>query len=193
MIQLPIWVWVVLVLGVIAAGIGLGYLLIFLFWKIEKYFSPQPVVRSEIQPEAQAEESIIQLEPEKEPILEKESIEVADEEVKEEIPPIMVEPISGEQNRLIKVTTVLHSRFSHSFHKTNTIVCWDIALENGDEVRDAEGKVMKLQVVEPRSKAEHARYILVDESGNQAISVIIGKEYLKRETKQDFYKMNINQ
>ncbi|MFC1965029.1 hypothetical protein ACFLWG_03405 [Chloroflexota bacterium] len=193
MIQIPVWLWVVSVLGVIAAGIGLGYLIIFLFWRIEKYFYPRPVVRSDIQAEMKVEEPLEQPEPEEEPVLEKESIEVVDEEVKKEMASIMVAPISGEKNSLIKFTTILQSKFNHPFHKANTIVCWDIALKNGDEVQDTEGKVMKLQVIKPPNESEHARCILVDESGHKKISIIPAKEYIKRETTLDFDKVKINQ
>lgn len=177
MIQLPIWLWVVSVLGVIAAGIGLGYLIIFLFWKIEKHFRPQPVIPKYFKEEVKVEESIKQPEPVKEPVLEKEMF------------PVMVEPISGEKNRLIKFTTILHHKFNHPFHEANTIVCWNIDLKNGDEIRDAEDKVMKLRVIEPQNESEHTRYILVDESGQQQISIIHGKDYVKRETNLDFDKM----
>ena len=189
MMQFPIWVWVVAVLGVIAAGIGLGYLIIYLFWKIERYISSQVAIRKDIQPEEKIEEPSEQQEPVEEQVVEEESIELMDREVKEEITPIVAEVIPGEYNRLIKFTTILHSKFNHPFQKANTIVCWDLALENGEEVRDTEGKSMKLQVIKPQSEAEHTRYILVDEAGQQTISVIHGKEYVKRETNLDFDKM----
>ncbi|MFC1993570.1 hypothetical protein ACFLV3_07210 [Chloroflexota bacterium] len=192
MIQLPIWgVWLVSAIGVIVAGVGLGFLIIFLFRNIEKELYPQSVVRRDTQSEVNIEESIE--EPEQEGrMLDEGSIEVVDEEVEEEMAPIMTETVSGENNRLIKFATILNYKFSHSFHKVNTIVCWDIALQNGDEVRDAEGKVMKLQIIEPRSESEHVRCMLVDPSGHRAITVISAREYLKGETRIDFDKIQIN-
>ena len=64
-------------------------------------------------------------------------------------------------------------------------------MKNGDEVRDTEGKEMKLQVIKPKSEAERTRYILVDKAGHHTVSVILGKEYIKRETKLDFDKMKM--
>ncbi len=144
MIQLPIWVWIASVLGVIAAGVGLAYLLIFLFWKIEKYFSPPP---------EPVEETII------------------DQKI-EEIPSVV--------NRFIRFPDVLHSQFKHSFKTVTTIVCWDIALKHGEEVRDEKGIQMKLQVIQPKNLTERTRYLLVDKTGHQMISVVLGKEYMKQ-------------
>ena len=157
MIQLPIWVWIASVLGVIAAGVGLAYLLIFLFWKIEKYFSPPPA-------------------PVAEKIIEEERPVVIDQEIEET-------PSVG--NRFIRFADVLHSQFKHSFKTVTTIVCWDIALKHGEEVRDAKGNQMKLQVIEPKNLTERTRYLLVDKTGHQMISVVLGKEYIKQEMQFD--------
>jgi len=154
--QFPIWIWVVSVVGVIASGIGLGYLLIYLFWRIERYFFPEVVVPKEVEPEIKVEKPV---------------------------------PVTPERNRLVKFTYILNSQFNHPFEKANTIVCWDLALENGDEVRDALGEQMKLQVIKPKSETERIRYTLMDKSGHRMIQVILGKEYLKRETNLDFDKI----
>ena len=87
MVQLPIWVWAVSVVGVIAAGIGLGYLLIYLFWRAERYFFPEVAVPKDIEPKIKVEEPVTQPLP-----------------VEEEIVPIMTEAISSERNRLVKFT-----------------------------------------------------------------------------------------
>jgi len=154
--QFPIWVWVVSVVGVIAAGIGLGYLLIYLFWRVERYFFPEVAVPKKVEPEIKVEEPV---------------------------------PVPSGRNRLVKFTYILNSQFNHPFEKANTIVCWDLALENGDEVRDALGEQMKLQVIKPKSETERIRYTLMDKSGHRTIQVILGKEYLKRETNLDFDKI----
>lgn len=175
MVQFPIWVWFLWVVGVIAAGVGLGYLIIFLFWKIERKFFPEVAVPKHIEPEVKkVEEPVAQPVP-----------------VEREIAPTMEEALSPEQNRLVRFTDVLHSKFNHPFKTVNAIACWDLALKDGDEVRDTEGKEMKLQVIKPKSEAERTRYILVDKAGHHTISVIPGKEHIKRETKLDFDKMSI--
>ena len=163
MIQLPIWLWIVSVLGVIAAGVGLAYLLIFLFWRIEKYFSPAP-------------------EPEEEKIIEEESPVIIDQKI-EEIPFV--------GNRFIRFTDVLHSQFNHSFKTVTTIGCWDIALKHGEEVRDTKGNQMKLQVIKPENPTERTRYVLIDKTGHQVISVVLGREYIKQEMKFDLDKVKM--
>ena len=174
MMQLTVWVWVLSVVGAFAAGIGLGYLLIYLFWRTESDFFPEAGVPKYIEPEIKVEEPVAQPVP-----------------VEGKIAPIMKEALSSEQNRFVKFTDVLHSKFNHPFRTANTIACWDLALKNGDKVRDAEGKEMKLQVIKPKSEAERTRYILVDKAGHHTVSVILGKEYIKRETKLDFDKMKM--
>ncbi len=154
--QFPIWIWVISVVGVIAAGIGLGYLLIYLFWRVERYFFPEVAVPKKIEPEIKVEEPV---------------------------------PVPSGRNRLVKFTYILNSQFNHPFEKADTIICWDLALENGDEVRDALGEQMKLQVIKPKSETERIRYTLMDKSGHRTIQVILGKEYLKRETNLDFDKI----
>lgn len=163
MIQLPIWLWIVSVLGVIAAGVGLAYLLIYLFWRIEKYFSPTP-------------------EPEEEKIIKEDSPVIIEQEIEEKLP-------GG--NRLIRFADVLHSQFNHSFKTVTTIVCWDLALKHGEEVWDAKGNQMKLQVIKPKNPTERTRYLLVDKTGHQIISVVLGREYIKQETKLDLDKVKM--
>ena len=207
MTELPIWVWVVSGLGVIAAGIGLAYLIIFLFWKIENRFFPKPERRRDIFEEWNLEEKEEEIsennileevkveetteEPEEEPTPERENIEIAEEENKEEIAPVFIEPSYDESHRLIKFAITLRPRFNHSFQRANTIVCWDIGMENGTEVRDTEGNIMTLRIIEPRSEVESRRIFLVDESKQRAISVITVKEYLRREANLDIDKMKI--
>lgn len=173
MIQLPIWVWVVSVLGVIAAGVGLGYLLIYLFWRVERFFYPSVAVREEQPPE-----------PKEEKLIEEESPVIIDQEFEEKL--------SG-GNRLIRFADVLHSQFNHSFKTVTTIVCWDLALKHGEEVRDTESNQMKLQVIKPKDTAERTRYLLVDKTGHQIISVVLGREYIKQETKLDLEKVKMIQ
>ena len=153
--QFPIWIWVVSVVGVIATGIGLGYLLIYLFWRIERYFFPEVAVPKKVEPEIKVEEPV---------------------------------PVPSERNRLVKFTYILNSQFNHPFEKADTIICWNLALKNGDEVWDAGGKQMKLQVTRLKGETERVRYTLADKSGHHTVSVIPAKEYLERETKLNFDK-----
>ena len=165
--QFPIWIWVVSVVGVIAAGIGLGYFLIYLFWRIERYFFPEAVVTKKVEPEIKVEEPV---------------------PVEEEVVTIIKDAIPSGRNRLVKFTYILNSQFNHPFEKADTIICWDLALKNGDEVQDAGGKQMKLQMTRLKGETERVRYTLADKSGHHTVSVIPAKEYLERETKLNFDK-----
>lgn len=186
MMQYPVWVWVVAIIGVIAAGVGLGYLIIYLFWKLEKYFAPKLETPANVGIEEILEEPSEPQEAVEEPIVEEESLESMDGEIIEEITPMPIEAEHGEGNRLVKFSTVLRSAFQHPFQTADTIVCWDIALEDGAQVLDSEGNVMKFRVVKSQAEAERTRYFLVDEGGQHTIEVIHGKDYLKRETNLDF-------
>ena len=165
--QFPIWIWVVSVVGVIAAGIGLGYLLIYLFWRIERYFFPEAFVPKKVEPEIKVEEPV---------------------PVEEEVVANIMDAIPSQRNRLVKFTYILNPKFNHPFEKADTIICWDVALKKGDEVRDAGGKRMKLQVTAPKGEPARVRYTLVDKSGHNTVSVISAKKFLERETKLDFDK-----
>jgi hypothetical protein len=201
MTELPVWVWIVSAIGVIAAGIGLAYLIIFLFWKIEKRFFPKAERNKEIIREPIVEEPEESLEPEEEIKIEEtfdqeqkveetvEQPEVIEEE--EEIIPVIPEPAYGDKNRLIKFATTLRSDFKHPFNQADMIVCWDIGLANGAEVRDTEGTVMKLRVIEPGTATDSRRIFLVDESGQKTIPILTGKGYLKKEANLDVDNMKI--
>jgi hypothetical protein len=168
--QFPIWIWVVSVVGVIAAGIGLGYLLIYLFWRIERYFFPEVSIPKKVEPETKVEEPV---------------------PVEEEVVTIIKDAIPSGRNRLVKFTYILSSQFNHPFEKADTIICWDLALKNGDEVQDAGGTKMKLQVVRLKGETARVRYTLADKSGHHTVSVIPAKEYIERETKFSFDKAMI--
>jgi hypothetical protein len=163
--QFPIWIWVVSVVGVIATGIGLGYLLIYLFWRIERYFFPEVAVPKEVELEIKVEEPV---------------------PVEEEVVTNIKDAIPSERNRLVKFTYILNTLFNHPFEKADTIICWDLGLKNGDKVWDAGGKQMKLQVTRLKGETERVRYTLADKSGHHTVSVIPAKEYLERETKLNF-------
>ena len=168
--QFPIWIWVVSVAGVIAAGIGLGYLIIFLFWRIERYFYPKVAIPKKVEPEIKVEELV---------------------PVEEEVVTYIKDEIPSERNILVKFTYILNSQFNHPFEKADAIICWDLALKNGDEVRDAGGKQMKLQVSRLGGETERVRYTLADESGHHTVSVIPAKEYLERGTKLNSDKVRM--
>jgi hypothetical protein len=190
MMELPVWVWVVSALGVIAVGVGLGYLIIFLFWKIEQLLGPPVPPAPPPPPEEQVEEPEPMEEPEPEP--EEEPLpETADEPTEEELAPVMLASMSDEDRKYVKFTTVLHARFKHPFAGVRIIACWEIGLEEGDEIRDADGNVLVFRVTPPDEEDRSPRYFLADEAGKAHISVISGKEYIRQETQLDVDKIRL--
>lgn len=173
MLDFPIWVWVVTVPGVIAAGIGLGYLLIYLFWRIERYIFPEPVVPEIVEPEIKVKEP-----PPPPP-------------VEEEVVAIIKDAIPSGGNR-IKLAYTLGSHFNHPFNIADTIICWNLTLGHGDEVRDTEGKQMKMQVSRVKGETERIQYILTDKSGHHTVSVIPAKKYLEQKTGLKLDKVTIS-
>ncbi len=203
---MPVWGWILSALGTIATGIGLGYLIIFLFWKIEKVLGPLPVIRKEIpQPaaaiappeETTSEEIPVEAEPPvEEEILVQEEIPVRKEDVPEEkevsieeATPVMNELHTGKDAKSIRFTTVLTKQFNHPFRTVSTIVCWDVAVENGDAVYDTEGQVRTFRADIGQEGEAKKRYCLVDEDLQNIISVVSGKNYIKQETTLDVDKM----
>ncbi len=194
--ELPVWGWVVYALAIIGIGIGLGYLIIFLFWKIEERFRQPAPVQPEVLPavlkpvEIAGGESPVNLEVR--PAVEEETPEEMVEEIYEEEPvPAMLESsLTDEEKRFIKFTTVLHARFNHSFSGINTIACWDIGLEDGDEVRDPQGTKLIFRAIGSPAPSGAYRYWLVDESGNATISVVSAKQYIKNEANIDVDRIN---
>ncbi|MBN1189579.1 MAG: hypothetical protein JXA46_07500 [Dehalococcoidales bacterium] len=187
MIDMPIWVWVISILGIIATGIGLGYLIIFLFWKIERYFS-LPLTVSPVNHEEEKSEELVAIaqlfenpidnfKPAVEP-----SLNETEKEKKEEPMSVLPGPPSEAESRFIKFTTILRTRFNHPFSQVNTIVCWDIDLENGDEVHDSEGNMMKFSVSQSLREQKEVRRLLMDDSSQRIINVVSTKEYLNRES-----------
>ena len=163
MLDFPIWVWVVTVLGVIATGIGLGYLLIYLFWRIQQYFFPEPVVPKTVEPDIEVKES-----PPSPP-------------VEEEVVTIIKDAIPTRGNR-IKLAYTLGGHFNRPFDMVDIIICWNLALGHGDEIRDTEGKKMKMQVSRFKDEPERLQHILTDKSGQHMVSVIPAKKYLEQKT-----------
>jgi len=189
MMDLPVWLWVVSALGVIAVGIGLGYLIIFLFWQIEKMFAPPPPPKPVVQPEEKVEEPEEEPEQAPEPC-EEPVFETVEELTEEELVPVMLASMSDEERKYVKFTTVLHARFKQSFAGIKTIICWEIGLEEGDEVRDANGNTLVFRVTPPE-EGRSARYFLADEAGQAHITVISGKEYIRQETQLDVDKIRL--
>ena len=188
--QFPIWIWVVLVVGVIAAGIGLGYLIIYLFWRIERYFSPKITVPQKVESEIEVEEPVPnEIKSDFSPevaVLEKVESEIKIGESMQDAEDMFTDikdAIPSKRNRLIKFTYILNSQFNRPFEKVDTIICWDITLKHGDEVRDSVGKQMKLHINRLEGEMERVRYTIADKSGHHIISVIPAKEYLERETR----------
>jgi len=203
---MPVWGWILSALGTIAAGIGLGYLIIFFFWKIEKLMAPMKVAVIETPQEsdnAVTDDKPVpddtgktgETEPENETIIEPETEAAAACEVtvvpetkevhEEELTPVMVEKNDLRERRSIKFVTVLKPAFKHPFRTADTIVCWDMAVTSGDCVRDCEGNELWFQVMKTPEGKQPEQYWLTDADLCPVISVVSAKQYIKAETNLD--------
>jgi hypothetical protein len=160
-----------------------------LVWRIERLFSPKVTVPQKVESEIEVEEPVPD-EIERDFSPEVAVLEKVESEIKigkpmldaEEMFTDIRESIPSKRNRLIKFTYILNSQFNHPFEKADTIICWDINLKHGDEVRDAVGKQMKLNINRLEGEMERVRYTIADKSRHHIISVIPAKKYLERES-----------
>ncbi|MBN2239683.1 MAG: hypothetical protein JW712_07905 [Dehalococcoidales bacterium] len=210
-LELPVWGWVLVGLGVIAAGIVVAYIIIFFFWKIAKASFSPPIVMAATKPEVKEEEIKKEepvtdeterndIEAVDENIYEEETPEIIEEPPAEEISPVIeqppvieepsiVHPSTGTGKKMIRFTMNLGSGFGYPFDEVSSIICWNTSLRNGDAVRDPNGNIMKLRITEPENKEGQQSAILTDELEGKQVPVVIGRKYLKEKTSLDLDKI----
>jgi hypothetical protein len=197
--ELPIWGWILGVVGVIGAGIGLGYLIIWLFWKtLGSYFVPvrtqpqaPPVIELENSGQAElAGQTEAFPEPEDHTDLNLEKAEIMVEQMENEKPAETLPDVTPEVDRQsIKFAVNLKSGFQHSFKETGTIVCWNMDIHEGEAVRDKDGLVLKLHCAQTETGSPV--YTLQDEFGHAVVRVFSLKNYLKKETGLDIDRVGL--
>ena len=172
--EVSVWVWVAGVLGVIVVGIGLGYLIYYLFWGNGRYSSKLTgvgVKMKSISPQIPVDKEI-----------ESGSAPVLEQLVEEDIEGVEHE-VSAEQTIPVRFAYTLDSKFNHPFERVGTIVCVNNALADGDEVRDTEDRAMKFCVIAPQGETDCTQYVLVEEGGQYRIPVIVLKAYVQEKVK----------
>ena len=151
--QIAPWLWAIIVIGVLACGVGLGQLIYYLFWKIEQYHT--------IKQEPAREAETVALETTEE---EEAPLELLHETA--EMPSFL----GGNVVRFVRTLT---TTFQHPFGGINTIVCWQNALSEGEKVKDPEDNTMTLRVEMPKEAAGKKQYFLIDRSKQHRINVLI--------------------
>jgi hypothetical protein len=157
--QITPWLWVIIVIGVLALGVGLGQLLYYLFWKIEQYYS----VKQE------AETAALETTEEGEEV----PLGLLDE---------TTETLSFVGGNAVRFARTLTTTFQHPFAGINTIICWQNALFVGEKVKDPEDNTMAFHVEIPKEAAVKKQYFLIDKSKQHRINVFILPESLQKET-----------
>ena len=149
--QIAPWLWVIIVIGVLALGVGLGQLIYYLFWKIEQYYTK----KQELALGAEAA-GLETTEEEEAPL------ELLDETT--EMPSFL-------GGNVVRFARTLTTTFQHPFEGINTIVCWQNALSEGEKVKDPEDNTMTLRVEMPKEAAGKKQYFLIDRSKQHRINV----------------------
>ncbi len=160
--QIAPWLWVIIIIGVLACGVGLGQLIYYLFWKIEQSHT----IKQESAREAETA-AIETTEEEEAPL------ELLDE---------TTEMSSFLGGNVVRFAHTLTTTFQHPFEGINTIVCWQNTLSEGEKVKDPEDNTMTLRVEIPKEVAGKKQYFLIDKSKQHRINVLILPENLQKET-----------
>jgi len=148
--QIAPWLWLIIVVGVLALGVGLGQLIYYLFWKIEQSSTIKQGLSQET--ETAALETT-----------EEASLELLDETT--EMPSFL-------GGNVVRFASTLTTTFQHPFEGINTIVCWQNALSEGEKVKDPEDNTMTLRVEMPKGAAGK-KHFLIDKSKQHRINVVI--------------------
>jgi len=149
--QIAPWLWLIIVIGVLALGIGLSQLIYYLFWKKERYYT--------IKQELAQETETAALETTEE---EEASLELLDETTE------MSSLLGG---NVVRFARTLTTTFQHPFEGINTIVCWQNTLSAGEKVKDPAENTMTLRVEMPKEAAGKKQYFLIDRSKQHRINV----------------------
>ena len=151
--QIAPWLWLIIVIGVLALGVGLGQLIYYLFWKIEQYSTMKQELSQETETAA----------------LETTQEEEASPELLDE--PTKMPSLLGEN--VVRFARTLTTTFQHPFGGINTTVCWRNALSEGEKAKDPEDNTMTLRVEMPKEAAGKKQYFLIDRSKQHRINVLI--------------------
>jgi hypothetical protein len=91
--------------------------------------------------------------------------------------------------RFVELKYELKREFSHSFDKLSSVICWETRLANDDEVIDLRGSKRKLRITPPSksdSSSSYTKFMLISDTADHNIEVIVLKEFLKEKFGIDF-------
>lgn len=78
----------------------------------------------------------------------------------------------------VEFKNILEQNFNHSFANLYSIVCWDINLKNGDEIKDLAGEKRILKIIPPEDDNGYTKYYLDNSRSERKIEVFVLKSYL---------------
>lgn len=95
-------------------------------------------------------------------------------------------PLGQDSLYYVEFKHILNKNFNHSFKHLRYIVCWDIALNNGEEVEDS-SKNKRVVSIQPRAdQQDYTRYYLDDKRSQYKIEIFVLKSYLQEKLGIDF-------
>ena len=96
--------------------------------------------------------------------------------------------LTVDQSRIfyVELKNYLDRNFNHSFEYLHSIVCWNTAISDGDEIIDIQNKKRVLRIVNPENENDYTRYYLDDERDDRRIVVYVLKDYLKEKLGLEF-------
>ncbi len=151
--QIAPWLWAIIVIGVLACGVGIGQLIYYLFWKIESYHTTKQ------EPAQEANTAALETTEEGEAPL--------------ELLHETTETPSFLGGNVVRFVRTLTTTFQHPFEGINTIVCWQRVLLEGDKVKDSEDNTMTFRIEMPKEAAGKKQYSLIDKSKRHEIDVLV--------------------
>jgi hypothetical protein len=88
-------------------------------------------------------------------------------------------PIQSARLFYVEFKYILENNFNHSFENIHSIVCWDTAIKNDDEITDLKQETRRMVITQPNSEVPVTTYMLDNSRKQHKINVYVLKDYLR--------------
>jgi hypothetical protein len=88
-------------------------------------------------------------------------------------------PIQSARLFYVEFKYVLENNLNHSFENIHSIVCWDTAIKNDDEIIDLSKESRKMIITQPGNGVSYTTYMLDNPRRQHKITVFVLKDYLR--------------
>ena len=95
-------------------------------------------------------------------------------------------PIQSARLFYVEFKHLLENNFNHSFDNLHSIVCWDTAIKNDDEIMDLNKEVRRMVISQPNDEIPYRTFMLDNPRKIHKINVIVLKDYLKEKLNVEF-------